>query len=157
MPSTTLPASSTTLINGGSSSSRNPVIASYQIREQLAMGGQATVYRARNSQGKLAAIKVIQCDQATDQGKQKMTLLKREMRIHETLKHTNVLELMGGEARARDGQWPAGLYLLLALGATIRVGSAQLLEADFCFCSAADAGDLFDKISKRTNVAPIRL
>lgn len=40
----------------------------------------------------------------------------REMRIHETLEHPNVLKLFGGEYRERDGIWGSGLYIVLDLG-----------------------------------------
>lgn len=40
----------------------------------------------------------------------------REMRIHETLKHKNILELIGGEPREQQGHYPAGLYIVLDLG-----------------------------------------
>ncbi|SCV70180.1 BQ2448_1574 [Microbotryum intermedium] len=109
------------------------VILGYQLREQIASGSTSRVYRARhqspNHAHPFAAVKVVRLDDRVQdsimQGKQ----LVREMRIHETLKHGNVLELFGGVSRMQDsdeqGGWPKGLYLCLAL---------------------ADGGDLFDKI-----------
>lgn len=95
------------------------VVAGYKLREHIASGGQANVYRAKHVQkGVYAAIKIVPCDTADANGKRHMALLMREKRIHETLKHSSVLELMFGEERSRDhAGWPAGLYLVLTLGA----------------------------------------
>lgn len=45
----------------------------------------------------------------------------REMRIHETLEHPNILKLFGGEYRERDGIWGSGLYIVLDLGESRQV------------------------------------
>ncbi|ORY86703.1 kinase-like domain-containing protein [Leucosporidium creatinivorum] len=109
-----------------------PTLFSYTIREQLATGGQATVYRARHPNGNLAAIKIVSLDLSQPSAQVKGKAVLREMRIHETLKHNAVLEMIGGEMREGGAGWPAGLWLLLAL---------------------ADGGDLFDKITPDVGIS----
>ncbi|GAA6061071.1 hypothetical protein JCM10212_000114 [Sporobolomyces blumeae] len=114
-----------------------PPLFGYRPRQHLASGGQSTVYRALHLEtSHLAAIKVVPFplhQQAEYQAKAKQ--LVREMRIHETLKHRNILQLFGGEtreavvvrnSRGNEQDWPTGLYMVLDL---------------------ADGGDLFDKIT----------
>ncbi|SGY15464.1 BQ5605_C013g07374 [Microbotryum silenes-dioicae] len=109
------------------------VILGYQLREQIASGSTSRVYRARhqspNHAHPFAAVKVVRLDDRVHDSIMQRKQLVREMRIHETLKHGNVLELFGGVSRMQDSDeqngWPKGLYLCLAL---------------------ADGGDLFDKI-----------
>lgn len=100
------------------------VLAAFSIREHIASGGIAEVYRGLSTSGSLVAIKVIPLQH--DSGTERKKIL-REMRIHETLKHDNILELIGGEQREREGNWPEGLYIVLSL---------------------ASGGDLFDKIGE---------
>ncbi|BGP50608.1 Chk1 protein kinase [Rhodotorula kratochvilovae] len=129
-----------------------PPLLGYIPREHLASGGQSAVYRALNpSTDHLAAIKVVplRVPAGTAQGgtaamdpavAAKAKQLVREMRIHETLHHRNILRLFGGETRdectvrATSGgetTWPSGLYMVLDL---------------------ADGGDLFDKITPDVGV-----
>lgn len=94
------------------------VLGSYTIREHIASGGNAQVYRALHAvTGRLVAIKVIPLQSGSDVEAKKVL---REIRIHETLKHPAVLELVGGESKLRspDGVWPEGLYIVLDLGAS---------------------------------------
>ncbi|GAA5878016.1 hypothetical protein JCM3774_005981 [Rhodotorula dairenensis] len=125
-----------------------PPLLGYVPREYLAQGGQSIVYRALNhSTNHLAALKVVPLDAAAKATaasasadlspamQQKAKQLVREMRIHETLDHKNILRLFGGETRqgcvvqtdkGTTTAWPTGLYMVLDL---------------------ADGGDLFDKIT----------
>lgn len=90
---------------------------SYQLRTLLGSGGQATVYRARSpTTGLFRAIKIVPLDSTSSEGKEKGKKVMRELRIHETLEHANVLRMWGGEYREREGGWEEGLYLLLDLG-----------------------------------------
>lgn len=118
-----------------------PPLLGFVPREHLASGGQSAVYRALNpSTDQLAAIKVVPLrvppgaaaaaaggtaamDPATAA---KAKQLVREMRIHETLHHRNILRLFGGETRDEctvrataggETTWPSGLYMVLDLGA----------------------------------------
>ncbi|GAA6025457.1 hypothetical protein JCM10207_005732 [Rhodosporidiobolus poonsookiae] len=129
-----------------------PPLLGYLPREHIASGGQSSVYRALNPTTEhLAALKVVPLvvtqasEAAAIQAKAKQ--LVREMRIHETLQHRNILRLFGGETREgcevelprekgrrpKRVDWPSGLYMLLDL---------------------ADGGDLFDKIVPDVGVAP---
>ncbi|GJN93388.1 hypothetical protein Rhopal_006442-T1 [Rhodotorula paludigena] len=125
-----------------------PPLLGYVPREHLASGGQSSVYRALNADSDhLAAIKVVPLRLPAGRGAERGTAsmdpqvaakakqLVREMRIHETLQHRNILRLFGGETREEcavkaysggEQHWPAGLYMVLDL---------------------ADGGDLFDKIT----------
>ncbi|GAA5928355.1 hypothetical protein JCM1841_003539 [Sporobolomyces salmonicolor] len=128
-----------------------PPLLGYIPREHIASGGQSSVYRSLNPHtAHLAAIKIVPlavspADAAHDaQVQAKAKQLVREMRIHETLKHRNVLQLFGGETRDQctvvqeypqgrrnETVWPTGLYMVLDL---------------------ADGGDLFDKIAPDVGV-----
>ncbi|GAA5836517.1 hypothetical protein JCM9279_000413 [Rhodotorula babjevae] len=130
-----------------------PPLLGFVPREHLASGGQSAVYRALNpSTDQLAAIKVVPLrvppGAATGGGTSAMDpataakakQLVREMRIHETLHHRNILRLFGGETRDEctvrataggETTWPSGLYMVLDL---------------------ADGGDLFDKITPDVGV-----
>lgn len=123
----------------------------------------STVYRARHPTHGLAAVKIIPLDPNRSDHAVKGKAVVREMRIHETLKHENVLELIGGEMKEGDGgRWPGGLYLVMALG------ELCARVPDTCWSDErgadgrrnpppprtrrdgeriADGGDLFDKIS----------
>ena len=118
-----------------------PPLLGFVPREHLASGGQSAVYRALNaSTDQLAAIKVVPLRvppgaaaaaaggtaamDPTTAAKAKQ--LVREMRIHETLHHRNILRLFGGETRDEctvrataggETTWPSGLYMVLDLGA----------------------------------------
>ncbi|BGO94236.1 hypothetical protein NBRC10512_006870 [Rhodotorula toruloides] len=122
-----------------------PPLMGYIPREHIASGGQSSVWRALNlSTEHHAAMKVvplrISAASSDAQTAAKAKQLVREMRIHETLQHRNILRLFGGETRedctvrAENGgetTWPSGLYMLLDL---------------------ADGGDLFDKITPDVGV-----
>ncbi|GAA5886823.1 hypothetical protein JCM16303_005718 [Sporobolomyces ruberrimus] len=109
----------------------------YVPREYIASGGQSSIYRAlHTAKQTFAALKVVPFplqQQAELEAKAKQ--LVREMRIHETLKHKNILQLFGGETRqavkVKHVEWPMGLYMILDL---------------------ADGGDLFDKIAPDVGV-----
>lgn len=125
-----------------------PPLLGYVPREYLAQGGQSIVYRALNhATNHLAALKVVPLDPAaasrpgTGQAEsaelspamqQKAKQLVREMRIHETLDHKNILRLFGGETRQAcvvetekgiTTAWPTGLYMVLDLGQSRPCGS----------------------------------
>lgn len=107
-----------------------PPLMGYIPREHIASGGQSSVWRALNlSTEHHAAMKVvplrISAASSDAQTAAKAKQLVREMRIHETLQHRNILRLFGGETRedctvrAENGgetTWPSGLYMLLDLG-----------------------------------------
>jgi len=104
-----------------------PPLLGYVPRDFIGQGGQSTIYRALNlSTNLFAALKVVPFSLHHQQElQQKQKQLVREMRIHETLKHRNVLRLFGGETRQacmverRGGmktEWPMGLYMVLDLG-----------------------------------------
>ena len=109
------------------------VLGSYKIREHIASGGMSQVYRAlHSSTDRLVAVKVVPLESSDEiQGKKML----REIRIHETLKHQNILELIGGESKGRsaDGRWPEGLYIVLDLGQSILVQSGR--QTDFVVLS----------------------
>lgn len=94
----------------------------YVPREYIASGGQSSIYRAlHTAKQTFAALKVVPFplqQQAELEAKAKQ--LVREMRIHETLKHKNILQLFGGETRqavkVKHVEWPMGLYMILDLG-----------------------------------------
>lgn len=99
------------------STSSTITVQGYSIREHIASGGMSQVYRALNSStGRLAAIKVIPLDSKATNAVAEGKKMIREMRIHEILKHANVLEMIGGEPRGAAGIWPEGLYIVLDLG-----------------------------------------
>ena len=93
------------------------ILNRFSFREEIAQGSTASVWRAKAvDDGLLVAIKIVELDfqDPTQQTRAKQVV--REVRIHETLKHQAVLSLIGGETRAREGQWPGGLYMALELG-----------------------------------------
>ena len=120
-----------------------PPLLGYVPREYLAQGGQSIVYRALNhATNHLAALKVVPLDPAAASRpggqaesaelspamQQKAKQLVREMRIHETLDHKNILRLFGGETRqacvvetekGTTTAWPTGLYMVLDLGQSL--------------------------------------
>lgn len=126
-----------------------PPLLGYVPREYLAQGGQSIVYRALNhATNHLAALKVVPLDPAAASRpaqpgaaesaelspamQQKAKQLVREMRIHETLDHKNILRLFGGETRhacvvetekGTTTAWPTGLYMVLDLGQSRPCGS----------------------------------
>ncbi|KAK4055395.1 Chk1 protein kinase [Microbotryomycetes sp. JL221] len=136
------PASASSKSGHAATTRHRLTVKGYTVREQVGAGGNATVYRARSIQGgHLAAIKVIAFESSSTpsttaselspqdlikQQETKWKLIVREVKIHETLKHVNILEFLGGEPRERTGIWPKGMYLVMQL---------------------ADGGDLFDKIT----------
>lgn len=137
-----------------------PPLLGYVPREYIASGGQSSIYRALNTAKQtFAALKVVPFplqQQAELEAKAKQ--LVREMRIHETLKHKNILQLFGGETRqavkVKHVEWPMGLYMILDLGqsrvltlflnAHPRTAPTNFLSHSF----VADGGDLFDKIGE---------
>lgn len=102
-----------------------PPLLGYQPREYIASGGQSSIYRALHTQLKtFAALKVVPFPLHHQQELEaKAKQLVREMRIHETLKHKNILQLFGGETReslkVRGTEWPMGLYMILDLGESL--------------------------------------
>lgn len=134
----------------------------YIPREHIASGGQSSVWRALNlSTEHHAAMKVvplrISAASSDAQTAAKAKQLVREMRIHETLQHRNILRLFGGETRedctvrAENGgetTWPSGLYMLLDLGEwSCTPRNIQADPPPLVSLRTADGGDLFDKIS----------
>lgn len=112
-----------------SQSAQRPTLLFYELREQLAIGGQATVYRARHVTNRnLAAVKIIALDLQDPQAQVKVKTVLREMRIHETLKHQAVLKLLGGEMKEKVGVYEAGLWIALELGECCAVPKPELLQ-----------------------------
>ena len=96
------------------------VLGSYVIRELIASGGMSQVYRAlHSSSDRLVAVKVVPLDSTAPDAEIQGKKMLREIRIHETLKHPNILELIGGESKRAEGRWPEGLYIVLDLGQSI--------------------------------------
>jgi len=106
-----------------------PPLLGYVPRDFIGQGGQSTIYRALNLETQLfAALKVVPFPLHHQQELDaKAKQLVREMRIHETLKHRNVLRLFGGETRqactvdkrGNKMEWPMGLYMVLDLGQSL--------------------------------------
>ncbi|KAF4622994.1 hypothetical protein D9613_001342 [Agrocybe pediades] len=103
-----------------------PKVAGFQLVAEVGGGGFATVYRAVNIETEqVAACKVMKLTEETTDKERK--LVEREMRIHSSLKHNNVLEFLNAvvvEVKHRALYFP-GIYMLLEY---------------------ASGGDLFDKI-----------
>ena len=143
------------------SQSQSPVLLNYRIREQLATGGMSTVYRAKHLvRPDFVAIKIVPLKLTSpspaDTVKAKTVL--REMRIHETLKCDQVLQLMGGECRGSQGMYAEGLWMLLELGESSQKTYSFKIEILTCLhVQTADSGDLFDKISESTRPDSLRI
>jgi len=102
------------------------VLNRFSFREEIAQGSTASVWRAKAvDDGSLVAIKIVELDFQDPSQQTRAKQVVREVRIHETLKHQAVLSLIGGETRAREGQWPGGLYMALELGECWFVGSTR--------------------------------
>ncbi|KAH8924224.1 kinase-like protein [Atractiella rhizophila] len=101
--------------------SKLPVILGFQIREVIGGGGFSKVYRAikeENGGAQVAAVKIVACKEP------ELRKLLREVRVHETLKHANILEMFGYQQGKKADS--ILLYIVLAY---------------------ASSGDLFDKIA----------
>lgn len=97
------------------------------LRQQIASGSTCTVFRALHPgpPAKFVAVKYITLPPASAPEDGNFKKLMREVKIHETLRHRNVLEMLGGEVREKEEGWPRGLFIVMKL---------------------ASGGDLFDKI-----------
>ncbi|KIJ56439.1 hypothetical protein M422DRAFT_23706 [Sphaerobolus stellatus SS14] len=104
-----------------------PVIAGFQIKEQIGGGGFSTVYRAANPKlDMVAACKVVPLSPETTKHERKE--LNKEIQVHSSLKHINILDFINAAIVEPDGKtpWVPGVYMLLEIAA---------------------GGDLFDKIA----------
>lgn len=68
------------------------------------------------SPGELVAVKIVPLNAAAAHAETEHKKVMKEFRIHETLKHRNILEVIAGVACERDGVWPEGLYIVMQLG-----------------------------------------
>ncbi|KAF8514984.1 kinase-like domain-containing protein [Gautieria morchelliformis] len=109
-----------------------PVVTGFQIKEQIGGGGFSTVYRATNSKlDVVAACKVVPLTPETT--KQERKTLNKEIQVHGSLKHINILEFINAVIVEPDGKspWFPAAYMLLEIAA---------------------GGDLFDKIAPYVGV-----
>ncbi|KIJ31778.1 hypothetical protein M422DRAFT_53242 [Sphaerobolus stellatus SS14] len=100
-----------------------PVIAGFQIKEQIGGGGFSTVYRAANSMLDIvAACKVVPLSPETTKHERKE--LNKEIQVHSSLKHINILDFINAAIVEPDGKtpWVPGVYMLLEIAAAPDVG-----------------------------------
>ncbi|KAL8277271.1 hypothetical protein RQP46_010340 [Phenoliferia psychrophenolica] len=105
------------------------------LREQIGTGGTSTVWRALlpGPPQQFLAVKIVRVDNHTTPIEQKK--VDREFRIHQTLRHQHILEIVAAERRGEEDvmgeRWSAGLYIAMQLAA---------------------GGDLFDMIAPDVGV-----
>ncbi|KAJ3550876.1 hypothetical protein NM688_g4979 [Phlebia brevispora] len=109
-----------------------PKVDGYKLLKAIGGGGFSTVYRAINfTTRKVAACKVVALRPETTRDDRRN--LEKEIKVHSTLKHRNVLEFINAyvvEPNTKSGYFPA-VYMLMELAA---------------------GGDLFDKIAPDVGV-----
>ncbi|GHJ84622.1 hypothetical protein NliqN6_1024 [Naganishia liquefaciens] len=134
-----------TMSNSSSTGLSFASVRGYLIWEQIGSGGFSKVFRAANEQsGKVAAVKLVFLSQPNNPAlgpvqvasEEDIKLLKKEVQVHRTMKHVNVLEFMDSllvdqRQKGLEHSVP-GLYMLLELAA---------------------GGDLFDKIAPDVGVS----
>ncbi|KAK4699855.1 hypothetical protein P7C70_g6402, partial [Phenoliferia sp. Uapishka_3] len=101
------------------------------LRQQIGSGGTSTVWRAllpTKPTSTFYAVKIVKTITGNPVEAKKVD---REFRIHQTLRHEFVLEIVAAERREREkmgeDEWPEGLYIAMQL---------------------ATGGDLFDMIGE---------
>ncbi|KIM33560.1 hypothetical protein M408DRAFT_157007 [Serendipita vermifera MAFF 305830] len=109
-----------------------PPISGFRLVEQLGGGGFASVYKAIDKGGVVAACKVIAMNKATPDKERKV--IHKEIQVHSTLVHDNIIRLKDALILEDDGssKYIPGAYLLLEM---------------------AHGGDLFDKIAPDVGVS----
>lgn len=118
-----------------------PDIRGYRIVQQIGGGGFSRVFRAINPRApthKVAAVKVVSYAKPSSATSRQFhppdrQALRKEVQIHQVLKHQNVLEFLEAEEFLKEaaGNYVPGLYMVLEYGA---------------------GGDLFDKIAPDVGV-----
>ncbi|KAJ9100034.1 hypothetical protein QFC20_005558 [Naganishia adeliensis] len=119
-------------------------VSGYELWDQIGSGGFSKVFRATHPGGKVAAVKLVFLTQPNNPAlgpvqvasEEDIKLLKKEVQVHRTMKHSNVLEFMDSllvdqRHKGMENAVP-GLYMLLELAA---------------------GGDLFDKIAPDVGVS----
>ncbi|GJJ12993.1 hypothetical protein Clacol_007242 [Clathrus columnatus] len=106
-----------------------PIVAGFHIKEQIGGGGFSVA--ANPKLDIVAACKVVALTPSTT--KQERKELNKEIQVHSSLKHTNILEFINAVIVEPDGKspWIPGVYMLLEIAA---------------------GGDLFDKIAPDVGV-----
>lgn len=104
------------------------------LREQIGSGGTSTVWRALLPPSTFYAVKVVR---ATGSSAIEAKKLDREFRIHQTLRHRNILEIVAAERRgaeeSKGNSWPEGLYIAMQLGAfTLEISNVGVRELTWC-------------------------
>ncbi|KAG8773317.1 Chk1 protein kinase [Serendipita sp. 398] len=109
----------------GGDSKGFPTVAGFKLIQRLGGGGFASVYKAMDKSGVVAACKVIAMNRKTPEKEKKV--VTKEIQVHSTLVHDNIIRLKDALIVPDDGQtkYTPGAYLLMEM---------------------AHGGDLFDKI-----------
>ncbi|KAG8805927.1 Chk1 protein kinase [Serendipita sp. 400] len=110
----------------GGDSKGFPTVAGFKLIQRLGGGGFASVYKAMDKSGVVAACKVIAMNRKTPEKEKKV--VTKEIQVHSTLVHDNIIRLKDALIVPDDGQtkYTPGAYLLMEM---------------------AHGGDLFDKIA----------